>query len=250
MSFIRHSTLDKPAKVAPTSCYRCGGAGGATQWPGWTCFRCGGSGTDPSYHDWAFPTSWSDTEITDFLDNLEAKNARARERRAEKKQAERDAALAANLAAYPELAPIYDRVRAEGGFDGFVDDVLYKGRHFPLSPAQVSAVVRAVAEIDAEALRVSAIPDLPTGLYTIVGRVISIKWVENQWGGQLKVLVELDTGQRVFGTLPAAISDANADDRISFDATVEASKDDRLFGFYKRPRNAQILERHDGRDPQ
>lgn len=26
-------------------CARCGGAGGASQWPGWTCFDCSGRGT-------------------------------------------------------------------------------------------------------------------------------------------------------------------------------------------------------------
>jgi hypothetical protein len=25
-------------------CHRCGGAGGASQWPGYTCFDCGGKG--------------------------------------------------------------------------------------------------------------------------------------------------------------------------------------------------------------
>ena len=40
----RYNALIK-AGVKP--CVRCGGAGGAQKWPGFTCYRCGGSGIDP-----------------------------------------------------------------------------------------------------------------------------------------------------------------------------------------------------------
>jgi hypothetical protein len=49
-----------------------------------------------------------------------------------------------------------------------------------------------------------------------------------------------DAGWAVWGTIPSAISQVEIGDRVSLVATVEASADDKTFGFYKRPAKAAI----------
>ena len=69
--------------------------------------------------------------------------------------------------------------------------------------------------------------------------------------------VEMDGGQRVYGTVPAAILDAltggvisgggrragrAVEGRVEFTATVEVSDNDPAFGFYSRPSKASLVE--------
>lgn len=240
---IRSSQLTKPKKVAPTECIRCRGNGIFGNYG--TCFRCGGSGQDPTHREWAFPTSWSNEEVEDFHTQRLERNRRARERRAEKQAEKALQTEADNLAAHPELEPILERYRNNEIEDPFVSDVLSKVRHFPLSDKQVSAVVKAVSDLDAEAQaraeRLAQVPPIEEGTFDLVGEVVSIKWQDNQWGGQMKQLVELDSGQRLFGTQPSSLDEAQVGDRVSFTATVSPSTDDPTFGFYSRPRKGQIL---------
>jgi hypothetical protein len=83
-------------------------------------------------------------------------------------------------------------------------------------------------------------PELEEGTYEVVGTVISIKGQSSQWGFTEKMLVELDSGQRVYGTLPSAIAEAQKGDRVAFTATVTRSPSDPIFGFFSRPRKARI----------
>jgi hypothetical protein len=103
--------------------------------------------------------------------------------------------------------------------------------------------------------------DLPAfqGRTTIEGTVISTKWIEFEHverGGRpgvLKMLVEHDTGWRVWGSVPQelAIIDLGSNlaqrilirgDRIRFDAAVSASPKDPKFGFFSRPTKATLLK--------
>ena len=70
----------------------------------------------------------------------------------------------------------------------------------------------------------------------ITGKILATKYVENDWGGSMKSLVQDDRGFKVWGT-----SQAEKGDRVSFMARVEVSEDDPKFGFYKRPTKVQIL---------
>lgn len=97
---------------------------------------------------------------------------------------------------------------------------------------------------------------VPTGTVELTGQVVSVKTQDGPYGVTTKCLVRGD-GWRVWGTVPAAIisevvnrgSHADGYGKVSdltgrtlrLTATVTASDDDASFGFYKRPRNAQLL---------
>lgn len=79
------------------------------------------------------------------------------------------------------------------------------------------------------------------GRQRIVGRIISTKWVDGDFGTTLKMLVEMPDGNRVFGTVPAAIegtSETLPGKQVAFTATVKRSPKDPHFGYFKRPAQA------------
>lgn len=124
-----------------------------------------------------------------------------------------------------------------------------------LSPKQVDLVKKIAndeaerkerfAERDAQLLDA---PALEEGRYTITGKVISTKSQESIYGTQYKMLVELENGNRVWGTIPSIIWDVERGSRVRFDAAVERSKDDDHFGFYKRPTKPVMTHHADGRE--
>jgi hypothetical protein len=78
----------------------------------------------------------------------------------------------------------------------------------------------------------------------IEGAVVSCKW---QQGGHyyapdvLKILILDDRNFKVWGSCPNAICDSvDKGTRLKLTANVEASKDDETFGFFKRPRKAEL----------
>jgi hypothetical protein len=83
---------------------------------------------------------------------------------------------------------------------------------------------------------------IPTGRVTITGKVISTKWVENDFGGCTKMLVESDQGWRVYGTMPSRLSqrnDVRSGTKVAFTATVTPKEAD--FGFFSRPTGGAVL---------
>jgi hypothetical protein len=99
--------------------------------------------------------------------------------------------------------------------------------------------VRAV--LDAIAEREAATVPVVEGRYEIQGEVLSVKFQESQFGGSLKMLVEVD-GYKVWGTVPTDLYGVDRGDRVAFTATVERSQDDAGFGFFKRPTKARRLD--------
>jgi hypothetical protein len=88
----------------------------------------------------------------------------------------------------------------------------------------------------------AARPDVVEGRRAMVGTVATLKMQESQWGDTLKMLVICDDGQKLWGSVPGAIrGDIERGDAVEFTATVEASRDDPKFGFFKRPSKAKIL---------
>lgn len=139
-----------------------------------------------------------------------------------------------------------------------------------LTPMQVAVAVCAIEEADdadarwrerkdreaADAERRATMPPVPTGAVEITGRIVSARFQESIYGEMIKCLVETDEGWRVWGTMPKAIDEAMANDegvaiqfdqladynlRVRFTATVEQSDDDPTFGFFKRPRKAEVI---------
>jgi len=200
-------------KLYKRDCYKCLGTGFLPEYAGifnGTCFKCNGVGyravkTDPAI--------------------LDARNAKAAEKREAKKEVERQAYIKRNF--WKKIA---------------------------------SGIRQAVwaAERQAEHQAAEAIT---AGKQMITGEIISTKWVDGFAYGQrvLKMVVRDDRGFKVWGTVPQAIidevvyqtqirfgPDTSYDygvlkgQRVTFTATVEASNDDDKFGFFKRPTKAAI----------
>jgi hypothetical protein len=114
------------------------------------------------------------------------------------------------------------------------------------------------AERAAEEARHANVESIPVGKVEVEGVVASVRLIENQFGRTLKMKVVSDAGWSVWGTVPKALqgtwewvdfepvttsAEVEAGDRVRFTATIEPSEDDRLFGFFKRPTNAEFIER-------
>lgn len=131
-------------------------------------------------------------------------------------------------------------------------------RYGSISDGQVALIARLLAgeseraRIAAEraAATAAALP-VPAGRIAISGVVLVVKEQENGYAPQSrwstgpamirKMLVQHIDGWKVWGSVPAAISDVKAGDQVSFVATVAASPDDAKFGFYSRPSKAEVI---------
>lgn len=107
--------------------------------------------------------------------------------------------------------------------------------------AKINAVVeREMAKVNAKANA----PALEAGRYTVEGVVVSIKETPDPFSYYprtvFKMLVALDGGQRVFGTMPAALH-AWKGDRVSFVAQVKPKDEDPTFGYFSRPTKAIVV---------
>ena len=81
----------------------------------------------------------------------------------------------------------------------------------------------------------------PKGKVDLDVVVLSIKWHENQFGGNLKMFCKADSGFTVWGTVPSKVSDdLKKGDRIQFTANLTPAEDDPKHGFFKRPSKAVI----------
>ena len=199
------------AKLFKRDCNKCYGKGYLPHYMGilnGTCFKCNGVGyytvkTDPSI--------------------LDARNAKAAEKREAKKEVERQAYIKRNF--WRNIAK------------GIVHAVgKQKSKPVTLLPEAITA-----------------------GKHIITGKIISTKLVDGFGYNQtvLKMLVVDDRGFKVYGTVPQAIIDEAVPrphslgaqvwdyevlkgQRVTFSATVQASDDDDKFGFFKRPTKAAI----------
>lgn len=87
----------------------------------------------------------------------------------------------------------------------------------------------------------------PEGRVEVQGEVLSVKWQDNDWGGSLKWLVELENGSRVWGSVPSVLWDSGKapvarGDKVRFKATFTRSDDDETFAFAKRPTGGEVTE--------
>lgn len=134
----------------------------------------------------------------------------------------------------------------------FIGDVLRRGRNNgEISERQLEAIVESHqrdleyaakrAEEAANALPTMAVPE-GSGII-VEGKVLTTKWQESDYGDTLKMLVEVELDGhtfKVWGSVPSAI-DPERGDRVRFTANFERSDDDQSFGFFKRPRKAEVL---------
>lgn len=114
------------------------------------------------------------------------------------------------------------------------------------SAPMIAAIRSTIEKRAAKAAVAATLPDVPTGRVQISGEVKSVKWVESDFGGTWKAVVEDASGFRVYGTLASALLEQRTAEelvgaRITFTATVTPSNDDRSFGFFSRPTKASVL---------
>jgi hypothetical protein len=146
-----------------------------------------------------------------------------------------------------------------GHSQAFASDLLHKlNRYGSLTEKQVGALVSMkqrndewTAKRQDEQDALAKVEPLAEGRYEITGTIVSTKYVENDFGGQWKMLVKLEDGNKVYGSIPSALLgimvaehtyvNVEKGDTVTFTATVERSKDDDHFGFYKRPSKASAV---------
>lgn len=249
---VRAQYGDDDTKAIPFHCYKCDGTG-RIPWYGHVesgrCFECGGNG---GHHTKTVGQLVAAAKRRDYND---AKRAR-------KAHAERTA-LESWKADNADLLARADAVGCDW----------YQNWRYAPDAAQVENLTTAVAEREArnarEAERKATAQPVPTGKTTVTGTVVSWKVTQNTFSYYaediLKIVVEDQRGFRVFGTCPKALSDAAYDafyaarDRsldgpdvwknealkgamVTFTATLEQSKDDPAFGFFKRATKATLLD--------
>lgn len=103
----------------------------------------------------------------------------------------------------------------------FLSSLLYKIRHRDEILRQRS-IEKALAE------------PCPEGRLIVSGIVLSTKVTENIYGPVRKMLVRVDAGYTLWGSIPTGI-DAERGVRVTFKATIKPSEKDSKHGFFSRP---------------
>lgn len=147
----------------------------------------------------------------------------------------------------------------------------------PFTQNMIDAVRREITKRAERATTDAARPAVPEGRVQVTGTILSTKIVEGDYGTAFKVLIEDESGFKVYGTLAKNLCDAfetefyaeqgedfdtrsvgysvwftgsiNEPERfkgikgrkVTFTAAIEASKDDKSFGFFSRPTKAGIV---------
>jgi hypothetical protein len=233
------------------ACHRCGGLGGSDAWrhTGWVCYECNGA---RQLHYSRKNFSYTAEKLATMI----AANIKREAKRVERQRA----AEAAELAA---VQPLLDRVRPfstllepavlravaawdRDGKDSLLADYGMVKEHAAqlakwMTPARCEAIVAIGERLLADSVKMASAPALKPGRYEFAGLVRTIKVVHSAYGSSLKMLVELPDGNRVWGTLPSAISNADKGDTVQLTATVEVKAGDPHFGFFSRPSKATLL---------
>ncbi len=79
------------------------------------------------------------------------------------------------------------------------------------------------------------------GRHEFVGLILGVKWEADYYGNLTvpKIVFKDDRGFKMYGTAPAVLLDRELKgSQVSFWATVEKSREDDTFGFFKRPTKA------------
>jgi hypothetical protein len=183
-------------------------------------------------------------------DAFKAKMIRSRAQAASKRLA-LEASQAKFIADNHSFAEAYAELKAnpeKHSCNSFANDVANKFMTYgSLSEKQVTSFVSSIARDlkyladKADEAKEAPAAEFKTGKITLRGTIVSIKTDYGQWGACTKMLVKLDDGNKVWGSIPSDISyDAERGDTVAFVATVVKSDSDDHFGFFKRPTKARI----------
>lgn len=185
-------------------------------------------------------------------------------------RAVRRARLMQNIdAARALLREDQDLAKAMTTRHGIIRDIVLRMLHGRgrLSEAQV-ALVKKIAREEAERAarraeeEAEVKAEAPDGVRVRVsGTVLGTKWVDNDFGGALKMLVKVTSEDgsawKCWGTAPDSIcwvgipgvGSQAAEVKgsvVEFTAAFQRSKDDAAFAFYKRPTKAVVIEHSPG----
>jgi hypothetical protein len=245
------------------TCRRCGGAGYYPTPRHGACYECNGRPPHIVVRHSPLPIA-KRMRKAELRDGAKSRKAEAK---SNARQAEADAKRAAFDASFPgvgeKLAPFYVSTDdygdvVSGTKHPLLSDFADKLRRYgSLSPKQVEVARRVIDEIE----NPPAKGKLEGGRREFTGKVMSCKWRSSGFGGGFKITVDLGDGTRVWGSLPSSIEEAAANHfaqyspansgavdvpavlkgaTVTITATVEVSKDDASFGFFKRPSKATL----------
>lgn len=82
--------------------------------------------------------------------------------------------------------------------------------------------------------------EAPVGRVAVTATVLSIKFIEGVYGYQQKMLVKLSDGATAYGSVPAAISEVQVGDTVTFTGTFKTADNDISHAFFSRPGKASI----------
>jgi hypothetical protein len=121
-----------------------------------------------------------------------------------------------------------------------------------LTDGQINAVrkimasrqAKAAEKID-EALALRDAPEAPEGRQTVVGTVASTRVDTSDYGSVRKMLLKLDDGNKVWGTMPSKVESTIYQDDNEFigkriELTATFTRKEEHFSFYKNPRGKVI----------
>lgn len=154
---------------------------------------------------------------------------------------------------YPDVVEWMEDHNWENESFGFLNDMHWAfDRYGSLTEAQTKAVQRIMAKrIEQAAAKLDEVEPTdpaPFGRQAIEGEIVTVKAPDpDAMFPAWKMMVKLDDGNKVWGTIPATLKDAVEHyrdlrgKRVAFTATFEVSKDDEHFAYYKRPTKGEVL---------
>lgn len=217
----------------PVNCGRCCGSGryGPIQVQNGICFKCGGAGI----------LGYTTQAEIDRKARAAVKRAEARERAAARKRAAREQAYNAAVTADPELGEALQS--SHYIVISIADQLFRKGEISDKQRAVVLKIAKQEAEREAtEQQRKAGLTNLEAGKQEITGTILNFKDCESQYGVTTKMLLQLDNGNRLFGTCPRSLMSNDKVQRgskVAFVATVEPKETG--FGFFSRPTKARLV---------
>jgi hypothetical protein len=117
-------------------------------------------------------------------------------------------------------------------------------RYGSISEGQVKFLGALLTRIGERAARDATRVDVPdtTERVTIEGTVLTLKTVETDFGSAVKMLIEHESGFKLYGTVPSdLLCEGLKGSVVSFVARIQRSKDDPKFGFFSRPTKGKVI---------
>jgi len=144
---------------------------------------------------------------------------------------------------HPELDEAFTWHQENGQPNDFINDIYLRAvKYAKLSEKQIAAVIKAVERDRTRAERLAAmkakdadLDDLEGGRREFHAEVLSIKEAYSDFGPVTKLLLKLDTGNKIYGNCPQALRDTLKRGQIvKLKATIKVSDKDSKFGFFSR----------------